>query len=83
MNLAQVARDYEKGLISKDEVFAIKAKDIFEVVNRNSRKCDEILCLQAKLASLDLERLKLQSKIFSLESELEMRPKKLQFVTYA
>jgi len=69
MNLVQVARDYEKGLISKDEVFAIKAKDIFEVVNRNSRKCDEILCLQAKIASLELE--------------LEMRPKKLQFVTYA
>ena len=69
MNLINLYKAIKQGSVAKAEVYAICAEDVIKIVEGRER-------LEQKIRSLEVEKA-------ILELELEQRPKRLEFVTYA
>ena len=60
-----IAKAYRNGDIPEDEMYEIKAKDIYLVWSSSQKNSDKVTSLEARIACLELEIRQLQSKLNS------------------
>lgn len=52
--MSQIVKMFDAGLIKKDEVYEIEARDIARMFKAHQRALDKLLALEAKIASFEI-----------------------------
>ena len=63
--MKKIAEDYKKGLIPENQVYEIRARDVYFAWTTSQNNSNKIAALEMNIASLELEVRALQEKLAS------------------